>query len=246
MAETKKSGIVDTSKVNGANPADGVDKLYIDNTWKVEDVLKYNAEGKELVFLHEKGKFLAMPDEAVRALDRDNKTRYHMARDLNIQHHPEADELHHRIQMSQQIRSRNLAEQELKRLPQSAQAARKLAAYVGEGYRQHWFRPDEIGTAIESGYEFVSPDMVQNGQAFTTVSSTDGHFEVKTTEGKTDLILMRVPEELGKKIDGRKAQAKDRQKQAIENSGKAILRNLGGNPDAASGERGDLNWEKVD
>lgn len=235
------SDVVQESATKGADSLSSGNKVYIDSSKTIDEVLQLDSQGAVLHFVHEGELFLELPDDVYRQLSYENKLRYSVSKECARNHRPESDEFARRVQFVASAASRKKhAEQLLKQMPTSARASRKLAAYVGEGFREHWFRPDEMVDAAGRGWEVVTPDMVDRGEAWTTVQAENGHFEIKADSGRTDLVLYRIPESKAREIEQEKTNKILDRERALQNSGRRAIKSLGSDP--IESERRDLDW----
>lgn len=186
-------------------------------------VLQWNEAGDELIFEHEKGRFMALSDSDRQKLSHDNKVRYSMSVQLNAAHDPENDAIQNRLKVVGANERRKEFEATVKTTSQGMRATKKLQAFVGEGYEPFWTRQDKIEDRLERGYQIVKPDT----DVYAGVSATDGHFETRVKPGETELVLMRISKEQKGKNDEIKRQVAERQDKASEKVGESQLRAMG-------------------
>jgi len=203
------------------------------------EVREADAAGAEVVFLFEKGLFLEMSEMDIRSLGRDNKTRYHVAADMNARHDPEADGLSSRISFVGQRNRRAETVAQFGSIPSSMSASRKLTGYAGHGFKLHFARPDKVEHFRDLGYDFVKAGKDGNPEdptAFINGVAVDGHFEIKSRRtGATELVAMRVPIDQAKRIQDEKSALADRQVAAASEGTSTGLSKL----DAKDG----LDWQ---
>ena len=186
-------------------------------------ILEWDKAGDELFFEHEKGVFMSLSDGDIAKLSHDNKVRYGMSRQLNLNSDPENDAFHQRFKVVGANERRKQFEQTVKTTSQSSRATRKLKAFVGEGYDHMWTRPDKIEDRLEKGYQIVKPA----DDVYAGVSATDGHFETRVKQGETELVLMRVSKERKAELAAEKAEKAHRLAVSSETSGASELRGMG-------------------
>lgn len=207
----------------GQKDASGKQKHFVDTSVSLDEVLKWNEDGAELIFLHEQDKFLEIDQADLNKLNRDNKIRYSVSRELNLNESGFRDPVLSRIKVAEANERRKQFEQIVKGTSQSARATKKLQAFVGEGYEAYWSRTDKLEDRLASGYEVVKP----TGDMYAGVSATEGHFETRVKQGETELVLMRVSKERKKELVAIKAEAAKRLDMAGEKSGASELRGMG-------------------
>lgn len=203
--------------------AQGKQKHFVDRSVKKDQVLKWDNEGAELIFLHESDKFLELDMMDLNKLNRENKIRYSVSRELNLNERGFRDPELSRVKVVQANERRKQFEQIVKGTSQSARATKKLQAFVGEGFEPFWSRTDKLEDRLANGYEIVKPadDM------YAGVSATEGHYETRVKQGETELVLMRVSKERKAEIMAAKAEAAQRLDMAGEKSGASELRAMG-------------------
>jgi hypothetical protein len=208
-----------------------------------EDVLRYDGEGKRIVFEHEVGVFKRLSEETLGKLSHSTKVGYSVSHALNAKHDPENDEMQQRIKMVAMRNARSEFESRVRSTSQGMNATKKLQAYVGHGFEEKWSRPDKIEQRLAMGYEIVDArrDDVYAGVTATKSVSDEktSHFEVRSKPGEAELVLMRIPSELKKKVIADRHAATARQTEAMTSVGKREIVQQGGKP--VDG-RDDLNW----
>jgi phage antirepressor YoqD-like protein len=201
----------------------GPKKRFVDTQVPLAQVLKWNEDGDELIFLHETDKFLEIDQMDLNKLNRENKIRYSVSRELNLNERGFRDPDLARVKVTQANERRKQFEQVVKGTSQSARATKKLQAFVGEGFEPFWARADKIEDRLASGYEIVKPA----ADTYAGVSATEGHYETRVKQGETELVLMRVSKERKAELAAAKAEAARRLDMAGEKSGASELRGMG-------------------
>jgi hypothetical protein len=156
-------------------PDKPAEKVFIDRTFSASDVLRFDSEGKFIVFEHEKGKFLKLLDSDVEQLSFLTKGAYRAAQALNERHSPEADELAKHLSIG----------------GSAAQRSSMLSKYqdvaLAPGLVHRFSRPDKIAERLENGWRFP-----KDGEVLKTLARRkEGHYEVQTAgDGSLDQVLL--------------------------------------------------------
>lgn len=220
--ESEKDVVVATEAVQevSAEEKKPVGRLYVDIDTPVEDVIRLDAEGVDLFFESDKGKFLALDETTLKGLSKLTRTRYEVSKALNEKHDPAMDGFSARFSVTGSRNRQAEVQKTLRETPMTADAMRMLTAYAGHGFVERWARPDKMAHWLQKGYEVVKADAKGNpvdGNVFTEAKAIDGHFETQgTTPNKTELVLMRAPVDVVAKNRQAQNELNQRQVQAAE------------------------------
>lgn len=178
-------------------------RLFVDRDTAVADVVRLDAEGVDLFFESDKGKFLVLDDATLKGLSKLTRTRYEVSKALNDKHDPAMDGFSARLSVGADRNRQSEVRKILRETPMTADAVRMLTAYTGNGFVERWARPDKIAHWMAKGYAVVGADekgAPVDKNVFTEAKAIDGHFETQgTTPNKTELILMRAPVDVAMK-----------------------------------------------
>ena len=158
----------------------------------VEDVLRWDSEGAILLF-ESKDEFLPMDDAAVKALSRENKTRYAIAKEF---HDAWRGDAHAKLVEEFKVDKQMIGS-----------PTDKLKAEVDRGLEHYWARPDKIESYRAKGWKIADAD-----EARSFLGPKGGHHEVGKL-GETQLVLMVIPKEL------RDRQVKEVTRKSLEQAG---------------------------
>lgn len=203
-----------------------VSKRYIvDSSMSPATVVELDLSGGELLF-EQKEDFLALSEDIVRSLTRENRSRYSVARQYHETWRGEDDkEFVERFSVSAEA---------------NGSASDKLnQTKVRKGLRERWCRPDTVNKRLADGYKVLSKD-----EASTFLGSKGGHHEI-SRDGKTELVLMGIPEELYQKRQEAKA-AKNKETASLwKQSGKNDLERNGAPAFDEDSEDRRLSWKDI-
>lgn len=200
---------------------------------KVEDVLQWDSEGRDLKFEEGEGRFLQLSPDQVRQLSSENKVKYLLAEnqhayDVSQKDEPEAAPL--RVSM------------------RLAPAGRRMHVEYPEGYRDKWHtcwkRPDEMMMAEYDGYEIVKSEEVKTPGG----SKRPGGMHVIGVAGEDEQVLMKKPK---KQHDAEMAERKRARRERVDGFDRKMMEemrnmNVGGHPGAPfDGGGDDKNWRNI-
>jgi hypothetical protein len=199
--------------------ASGGGRLFVDIDTSVEDVIRLDAEGVDLFFESDKGKFLELDETTLKGLSKMTRTRYEVSKALNMKHDPAMDGFSARLSVGASRNRQSEVRKILRETPMTADAMRMLTAYAGHGFKEHWARPDKMAHWMAKGYEVVKAkgDGPEDPNVFTEAKVIDGHFETQgTTPNKTELVLMRAPMDVAMRNQKAADEANARQTKAAD------------------------------
>lgn len=225
MAEVE-AGTVPSAAANEPKAVEKTKKYIVDSTMSAATVVELDLAGGELLFA-QKEDFLALPEEIVRSLSRENRSRYSVARQYHETWRGEDDkEFVERFTVSSEANG------------SASDKLNQVKARSGIHYR--WCRPDTVNKRLSDGYKVLSKD-----EASTFLGSKGGHHEI-AKDGKTELVLMGIPEELYQKRQTAKA-AKNKETASLwKQSGKRELERQGAPAFDEDTEDKRLSWRELD
>jgi hypothetical protein len=198
-AEVSSQNVQDTPKTHP--------QVLIDNTFKPENVLQLDQEGKELLFDQKEG-FVVVDESLLSQLSRENKQRYHLAKQF------------HDAWMRSALEKQAVAIETTPEMVGSA--ADKLSnMQTTAGMHTRWVRPDRLRTVLAQGYK-----VVQAHEA-TTLLGAQGNQHTISQNGRAELILVGIPDTIYEKRQKEKAERNEALAKIWEQSGKNELEKLG-------------------
>lgn len=181
---------------------------------KPEDVLAYDAEGKELHFDSDLGKFLELGADDVRALGKDNRDRYFVSLGAWRMEKDEEDALAADIKVSARLTS----------------ATDRLHVEGLDPSKHYcWKRPDELRQAGYEGYK------IARGKGLRSFGGKSGDIHRVGAMGEDELILMEMPKEMG---EAKVAEPAKRSIERVKNFDAASKEAIGRNAIDQKGARG--------
>ncbi|HSW65334.1 MAG TPA: hypothetical protein VLH56_18805 [Dissulfurispiraceae bacterium] len=197
----------------------------VDSTMSAATVIELDLAGVELLF-EQKEDFLALPEEIVRSLSRDNRSRYSVARQYHETWRGADDkEFVERFSISAEA---------------NGSASDKInQTKVRKGLRERWCRPDTVNRRLAEGYKVLNKD-----EATTFLGSKGGHHEI-SKDGKTELVLMGIPEELYQKRQKAKIAKNAETASMWKQSGKRELERNGAPAFDEDTEDKRLSWKDI-
>ena len=183
-------------------------KSNVTSSMSAETVLDLDSKGVELFFAQEEN-FLVLDENTIRALSQANRSRYSIARQFhsNWRGAEDADFIE-----AFQV-DREFVGSELDKLNEIS---------VREGLHHRWCRPDRVAEYMQRGYKILSPD-----EAKTFLGAKGTRHEI-SKNGKTELVLMGVNNELYKKSQRDKVEKNKQKANAWKTSGVQQLAEAGG------------------
>jgi len=200
-------------------------KVLVDSKMTATDVLKFDAEGAELLFDPKDG-FLRLEDAIVEQLGRQNKAEYSRARVFNETYRGQEDAA---------FTERFKVDKEF-----SGTAIDKLEDItVRDGLRHTWVNPAGINQFQRKGWRVAGKD-----DARTFLGSTADHHEI-VRDGKTELVLMVIPESLGKANDRKMDEENARVKNSYDEQGLAAIESSGAKGFIDKSSKNDRDYEDL-
>lgn len=200
--------------------------VIIDSSFNPEDVIKLDTEGAELMF-DQKEDFCFIPDELVGQLSRQSKTRYAIAKQFHATWRGKADK---------QFQDAFIVDKEY-----VGSATDKLnKKEIRSGIHTRWARPDKVRDYLAKGYKVMDAD-----EASTFLGSQGGHHEIGRN-GKTELILMGIPEEMYKKRQAAKVAANNERARLLKHQAIAEVENQGFRGFDASEDDARRHWTEIE
>jgi len=182
-------------------------QVLIDNTFKPENVLQFDQENRELLFEQKEG-FLLMEDSLVAQLSRENRQRYHLAKQF------------HDAWVRNALERQAVAIETTPEMVGSA-TDKLYKMQAAAGLHTRWVRPDRLREVLAQGYKIVQ------AHEASTLLGAQGNQHTISQNGRAELILVGIPKEIYEKRQKEKAE-RNKSKAAIwEQSGKTELEQLG-------------------
>lgn len=241
--ESEKDVVVATEAVQevSAEEKKSVGRLYVDIDTPVEDVVRLDAEGVDLFFESDKGKFLALDETTLKGLSKLTRTRYEVSKALNEKHDPVMDGFSSKFSVIGARNRQSEVRKILRETPMTADALRMLTAYAGHGFIDRKARPDKMAHWMAKGYEVVkakADGSPEDPNVLTEMKAVDGHFETQGTKpNETEFVLMRAPVDVAAKNRQALDELALRQTQAAEADAKRSGLSEG------VAKRADLAWQ---
>jgi len=222
--------------------------LFVTKDTPQQQVLDSDAEGVRIIFEHELGVFHKLPPSIIDQLSHETRVAYHVSEALNAKHDPANDEMQQKLKVMEMRNNRSLFEKQVRSTVQSSVATKKLQAYVGHGFSPMWTRVDKLEERLAKGYQVVRGDDPDCYAGVTPTSKIDpttgkkdgGIYEIRSRPGEPELILMRIPNDMRKKMLDDKQEATKRLAAGLDNTGKREIREAGGTPIEG---RDELAWQ---
>jgi hypothetical protein len=190
------------------------------------DVLKYDAEGKDVFFSDQPGTLLELPPEVLAELPRHLQTRYDIACGVHarLKHQADHPEL--------------VATPGLEVVGRLATATSRLDVRgKTPGMHYCWKRTDELR---QSGYEGYK---VADEKELDTFGSQIGTTRTVGEKGDTELVLMKIPEETYLARQRAISEKSRKRVENVEQSAAQDMRRSGGKPLDVNSTKGDgRNW----
>jgi hypothetical protein len=202
-------------------------QVLIDNTFKPENVLQLDQEDRELLFDQKEG-FLMMDDSLVSQLSRENRQRYHLAKQF------------HDAWMRSSLEKQAVAIETTPEIVGSASDKLSKMQTVA-GLHTRWVRPDRLREVLAQGYKIVQ------AHEATTLLGAQGNQHTISQNGRAELILVGIPKEIYEKRQKEKTERNKARAAIWEQSGKNELEQLGATrgfvakDDTASGQ-----WSEIE
>lgn len=191
--------------------------ITLDNT--IEDIVKYQEEGKEIFFEDDADTFIELSMEDQAKLNALNRTKYTLACGIRYQ----------KLNLSGINDSKKI----IKPRPGFASATARLEVRGKKpGKHYSWKRPDELQAAEHEGTRVCrDPDVITFGGVDENGRSIHGS-GVKTVSanGVTELILCETPAEVHNARMESIAELSVRRNKAVDTTAKSQLSAAGGNP----------------
>jgi len=199
-----------------------VKKMKIGVDTSVEDVVRFDNEGFELIFDEAPGKFKELVVEEVKQLSRRNQLQYHQAFFLNKQAVKDAEDPWSGIEVTGRFST----------------ATQRLDVYGKDEDKWHyaWRRPDELTQAAYEGAKVVA-----KSEGIAAFTSTPHNRVSVGAFGKEELILMKTPRELHDKRTEEFVRANKERADGIERGAYEELKEKGSKPFIPS-RRDGRNW----
>lgn len=200
-------------------------KILITLDTSVEDVIRLDSEGYQLLFSAEPGNLPVLDEDQTRELGYENRVSYGIALALSKEAEKKKDQPKPSFD-------------EIK-APLAASAGRRLEVIgAPKGWHYCWKRTDEIHEAGLAGYTLAGDEV----QTYATRVGTSHRISAL---GRDELILMKIPQEQFEKIE---REAGERSRQIIEsrsNVAREEIARLGGKPFEPS-EKDGRAWNESD
>ena len=191
-----------------AKSTEATQKVNVTSSMSAETVLDLDSKGAELFFSQEE-KFLVLDETSVRALSQANRSRYSIARQFHSNWRGAED-----ADFAEAFKvDREFVGSELDKLSDIT---------VRGGLHHRWTRPDRVAEYMKRGYKILSPD-----EAKTFIGAKGSRHEI-SNNGKTELILMGLPQQLYDKSQREKVEKNKQRANAWKTSGVQQLAESGG------------------
>lgn len=199
--------------------------LVVTASTPIEVVIKSDSEGVDLLF-DQKDEFLMLEEGVVRALSRENRVRYSSARQFHDTWRGQQD-----VEFSEAFS----VDKEF-----VGKASDKLNdREVRSGIRARWTRPDMVSKRTAQGYKILSSD-----EARTYLGPKGSHHEI-SKNGKTELVLMGVTEDIYQKRQKEKQERNVQLSTAWKRSGVQQLTEKGGRAFVESERDESYRWNDL-
>ncbi len=202
-------------------------KVYVDSSNTPDEVVRLDAEGVEILFLHGEGRFLKLEEGIIRGLSAKNKTSYNLSADLDAHSGGPGDDYAGRLAIGEMRDRRSAFEKERIATPMEMEATRKLQMYGPPRTHMRAVRPDRLEHYVEHGYAVVKAD--DKEFAVPGAKVVENHYEVKDPRGATDLVYVAISQEDRAKFQEIKTNLANQRVAAVE-AGQNELKKLGGEP----------------
>lgn len=181
--------------------------VLVTNAMKPVDVVKLDQEGKELLF-DQKEEFLLIEDSLVAQLSRENKLRYHLAKQF------------HDTWLRSAVEQRAAAIEVDPEIVGSAyDKLNKMQ--VNSNLHTRWVRKDRLPDVLAKGYKILQ------AHEASTLLGAQGNAHTISQNGKTELVLVGIPKEVYEKRLRDKAEQNKKKAAVWEQSGATELEQLG-------------------
>jgi len=167
--------------------------LMIDSSYSEATVVKLDSEGVDLLFAQNED-FLPLSEGIVRQLSRGNRSRYSIARQFHDTWRGKQDE---------QFTEMFSVDKEF--VGKASDKINDLT--IRSGIHHRWARPDRVNYYLEKGYRVLSAD-----DAKTYLGAKGTHHEI-SKNGKTELVLVGIPQAMFEK--NQKAKVEDNKRRAL-------------------------------
>ncbi len=224
-----------------------------------EDVIQYDAEGKDLVFKEGLGELLELSDEQVRSLSKANQTNYWVAFALNrkLREQQEAPptpglRVENRSEPAGQFGSDAFKREAVEMNKEVARKGAKMGTAKGrlqihwkdpasaEKFDTVWKRPDELRDASYRGYVPITTD-----EADGYTASPSGRVEVAAF-GETELVAMKIPKATHEEVLSEPRERSKKRAALYDAAAKKDLEQAGGHPfDPSKPKQGTTPWRKL-
>ena len=208
---------------NGQNPPENTSnsskKIYITIDNNIDDVIKYQNEGKEIFFKDDPGEFIQLSQEDVKHLSPINLAKYMIGKGVSERN----------LDLSS-VRDNHKF---FKPRPGFASATDRLRIEGGRPDKTYaWKRADEL---MQVGYDGGKVCTDPNVRTFGGVNSDGTTLRGGTTKtvsanGEDELILVEYPKEVHDAIIARSDELSVRRNRAVDITAKEEIRKAGGMP----------------
>lgn len=193
----------------------------------VKDVLKLDKAGFELIFDESVDKFPEYKDTVIQQLSFVNQRNYFVSQGLNLG-------------AKRVAKDKPLGITAIPVTPEGGMATEQLKVFNQEaGWHYSWKRPDELRSLQRQGYSVAADEV----ETFAS-SGSKGHHEVAAF-GKTELVLMKIPEETFKKQQSAVSKKSTERIKGVEATTMAEMRAIGGKPYIPKVKDGH-NWSEME
>jgi hypothetical protein len=191
----------------------------------VADVVRWDAEGKNLIFEDAFGKFLDLPDDAFQKLSGMNQTRYLISFRSNTRLKKE------------KANPELFRSPDIEVSPRLASATSRIEVYGKNPDKDYvWKRTDELQAANYEGWRVSADSKLQ------TFGGEVGSSRQIAADGKTEMVLMEAPKGTSKALQLAAAEKSKKRMEGVEASTAADMRQSGGVPYVPRpGDRGNFS-----
>jgi len=194
------------------SPAQIGKKVFIDVAHDGKEILSFDAAGATLVF--DPMKMPVVNDTIVRKLSTENRMRFNVAKEI-------AGELKQRKPADDVVLG--LVTSDGFDMPETAGQAKQRLYIEGKmpGYEYRWIRPEDVDTFQARGWE------VDNTGTLKTFRGSGRGPRTIRSQGKVELVVVRMHESAHKKLRAEKAEKRARALRVPEQNAREQIRRLG-------------------
>jgi len=205
----KKEKQAPAPEVEPKKPSSPSKVVTIDIDTPMEKVVELDNNGVELEFDHHPEKFLRLPSDVTRELSYNNKQRYFVSKGM-------AEETLDLSAYDQRM---------FKPEPGRAMATDRLEVLNKDpNFHYCWKRPDELQHCKMDGY------VIADDRQLGTFHGDVGSARTVGADGKTELVLMKLPKEKYQQQRAANKELNQRRKAGVEQDAKAFIERKGGAP----------------